>query len=125
MNNSKRLTENSEEPLDSSLKSIDLNKEKIKSPKDLLVFLITSKDQLKYPEESVFKSIANLIASQNIPAGTIKSRQVTGEGNSLVDSVGNYRSSDSIILYNILKKKKEGKKINLLTVKIRSVINKG
>ncbi len=77
------LLENSEEPLSTSIKSIDINKERLKSPKDLLVFLITSKDQLKYPEESVFKSIANLIASQNIPAGTIKSQQVTGEGNSL------------------------------------------
>jgi hypothetical protein len=77
------LLENSEEPLKTSIKSIDLNKEKLKSPKDLLVYLITSKDQLKYPEDSVFKSIANLIASQNIPAGTIKSQQEKNEGNCL------------------------------------------
>jgi hypothetical protein len=77
------LIENSEEPLSSSMKSTDLTREKIKSPEDLLFYLITAKDQLKYPEESVFKSIASIIASKNIPAGTIKSQQVSGEGNRL------------------------------------------
>ena len=77
------LIENAEEPLSTSLKSTDINKEKLKSPTDLLVFLINSSDRLKYPEETVFKSIANLIASQNIPAVTIKSQQLTTEGNRL------------------------------------------
>jgi len=77
------LIENSEEPLVTSIKSTDINKEKLKSPKDMLVYLITSKDQLKYPEESVFKAIAKLIAKENIPAGTIKSQQIASEGNRL------------------------------------------
>jgi hypothetical protein len=77
------LIDNSEEPLISSLKSTDLRKEKIKSPEDLVFFLINSKDRVKYPEEFVFKSIAKLIASKNIPADTIKSHHPAGEANRL------------------------------------------
>ncbi len=77
------LMKNSEEPLVSAIKSTDINKEKINSPQDQLLFLITAKDQLKYPEESVFKSIASIIASNNIPADTIKSQQLAGEGSRL------------------------------------------
>jgi hypothetical protein len=73
------LIENSEEPLISSLKSIDLRKEKIKSPNDLVLFLVTANDRLKYPEGSVFKSIANLIVSKNIPTDTIKSHLPVSE----------------------------------------------
>ena len=62
------LTDQSEEPLISSLKSLDLKKEKIKSPEDLLLYLITNKDKVKYPEESVFKAIANLIIAKDITA---------------------------------------------------------
>jgi hypothetical protein len=68
------LADYSEEPLMSSLKSTDLSKEKLRSPEDLILFLITANDQVKYPEESVFKSIATLIASKNITPETIKSR---------------------------------------------------
>ena len=79
------------------------------------MFLITAKDQLKYPEESVFKSIANLIASKNIPADTIKSQYPVSEGNRLWILWVIIGASISILLYNIHKKKKEGKEINLLT----------
>ena len=73
------LIENSAEPLTSSLKLTDLKKEKIRSPEDLVMLLLTASDQVKYPEESVFKSIANLIASKNIPAETIKSGHPVSE----------------------------------------------
>ncbi|MEI6048559.1 MAG: hypothetical protein WCS03_06640 [Bacteroidota bacterium] len=69
------LIEQTEEPLLSSLKSIDLKKEKIKSPKDLIMFLLTNKE--KYPEEAVSKSIANLIIAKDIPAGIITSQHTT------------------------------------------------
>jgi hypothetical protein len=72
-----------EEPLKSSLKSTDLKKEKIKSPEDLMLFLLTSADRLKYPEESVFKNVADLIASKDIPADTIKSHRPVSEGSRL------------------------------------------
>jgi hypothetical protein len=75
------LIEQSDEPLLSSLKSLDLKKEKIKAPKDLLLFLITNKDKVKYPEEVVYKSIANLITSKDIPADTITSQLTAGKKN--------------------------------------------
>jgi hypothetical protein len=67
------LIGSSEEPLITSLHSTDLRKEKIKSPEDLMLFLITAGDRSKYPEEAVFKSVANLIISRNVPADSIKS----------------------------------------------------
>jgi len=60
----------SEEPLASALKSLDLKKENIKTPEDLLSYLFANK--VKYPEEEVFKNIANLVISREIPIGNIK-----------------------------------------------------
>ena len=60
----------SEEPFASSLKSINLKKEGIKTPEDLLMYLFTNKE--KYPEEAVIKSIANLIIAKDISADKIK-----------------------------------------------------
>jgi hypothetical protein len=74
------LTAESEEPLRSSLQSIDLNKEKNTLPKDLIMFLLVNKDKEKYPEEAVFKSIANLIISKDIPSGVSTSQRTTGKG---------------------------------------------
>jgi hypothetical protein len=65
------LIENSEEPLTSALKSIDLKKEGIKTPEDLIMYLFKNKQ--KYPEEAVSKSIANLISAKNISADNLKS----------------------------------------------------
>jgi hypothetical protein len=65
------LIEYSQDPFASALKSIDLKKEGIKTPEDLLIYLFKNKD--KYPEEAVSKSIANLISAKNISAEKIKS----------------------------------------------------
>ena len=73
------LTDQSEEPLISSLKSIDLNKENINAPKDLLLYLLTSKDKAKYPEEPVYKAIANLIIAKEIPLTTIAAQSASGQ----------------------------------------------
>jgi hypothetical protein len=67
----KDLIDNADEPLKSYLKSIDLKKEKIKTPKDLLLFLMSDKNRGNYNEDQLFKAIANLIASKNIPAEAI------------------------------------------------------
>ena len=75
------LTEYSEEPLTSALKSIDLNKEKIMTPKDLILFLLSDKD--KFPEEALMKSIANLVVKNDISADSIKSRGTTGKSKNL------------------------------------------
>ena len=71
------LIAHSDEPFASALKSIDLRKEKIKTPQDLILYLFANKD--KYPLESVLKSIANLISAKNFSADNIKS-QSTGTG---------------------------------------------
>jgi len=74
----KDLIANSEEPLTSSLKAINLKKENIRTPKDLVLFLMMNKDKEKYPEDLVSKAITGLITDKNIPADTIKS--VTEKG---------------------------------------------
>ena len=71
------LINQSEEPLVSALKSIDLKKEKIKTPKDLILFLLSNKD--KFSPEAVSRSIANLISTKNLSAETIKSNLTTGK----------------------------------------------
>jgi len=73
------LIEYAEEPVLSSLKSLNLKKEKIKSPKDLVMFIISNKNKKLYPEETVFQSISSLIAFKDIPAETIVSRLLTGK----------------------------------------------
>ncbi|MGC1391289.1 MAG: nuclease [Bacteroidales bacterium] len=65
------LIAHSQEPLATTLKSIDLKKEGIKTPQDLLIYLFANKG--KYPEESVSNSIANLISAKDISADSIKS----------------------------------------------------
>ncbi|HLN56202.1 MAG TPA: tetratricopeptide repeat protein [Bacteroidales bacterium] len=64
-----------EEPLLSLLKELDLRKENIRTPEQLVLFLLTNSE--KYPEELVYKAIAELISKNNIPAGQI-AEQVSG-----------------------------------------------
>jgi hypothetical protein len=74
------LIVHSEEPFASALKSIDLKKEGIKTPEDLLMYLFRNKE--KYPEEAVSKSIANLISARDINVEKIKSNIApAGKGN--------------------------------------------
>jgi hypothetical protein len=74
------LIGHSEEPFASALKSIDLKKEGIKTPEDLLMYLFRNKE--KYPEEAVSKSIASLISAKDIAVEKIKSNIApSGRGN--------------------------------------------
>jgi LPXTG-motif cell wall-anchored protein len=75
------LIENSEEPLKSALKSIDLKKEKINTPEELLSYLFSNND--KYPEEYLINAISNLISSKDIPEGGVKSKVATGGKNNM------------------------------------------
>lgn len=76
----KDLISDSDEPFASVLKSIDLKKENINTPEDLISYLFANKD--KYPLENLSKSIANLIAAKNISMETAKSPAAgTGHGN--------------------------------------------
>ena len=69
------LIEKSEEPFTASLKSIDLKKEGINTPEDLIMYLFANKE--KFPEEAVAKSIANLISAKDVSADMIKSHLPT------------------------------------------------
>ena len=66
------LIDHAEEPLRSYLKTIDLKKEKIRTPKDLLLFLLSEENKGKFPEDALFKAIASLITSKDLPAETIR-----------------------------------------------------
>ncbi len=72
----KDLIDHSQEPFTSLLKSIDLKKEGIKTPEELIMYLLTNKD--KYSEEAVTRSIADLISAKNLPAENIKSPVANG-----------------------------------------------
>jgi hypothetical protein len=97
----------SEEPLASVLRSLDLKKEKIKTPGDLLSYLFENKE--KYSEEAVFKGIANLIVSREIPAGNIKS-PVTGTGKGYLWILWVLLGAGILSLFLILWRKERNKK---------------
>jgi hypothetical protein len=69
----KDLVAGADEPLSSSLKSLDLVKEKINSPKDLIYFLLSDEEIDKFGEEAVSNALANIIASKDISADSIRS----------------------------------------------------
>jgi tetratricopeptide (TPR) repeat protein len=76
----KDLIAQSDEPFASMLKSIDLKKENIKTPEELISYLFANKD--KYPLDALFRSIAKLIASKNLSVEGLKSQpSVGGKGN--------------------------------------------
>ncbi|MBK7133406.1 MAG: hypothetical protein IPH69_11470 [Bacteroidales bacterium] len=77
------LIEQAEEPLLSALKALDLKKENIKSPAELLLFLLNNSDKVKYPEDLIYKAIANLIIDKDIPVETIKDQQMPESKNLL------------------------------------------
>lgn len=77
----KDLTNNSDTQLAALLNLLDLAKEKIKKPEDLIVHLLTNKT--KYPEESVSGSIINLITEKNISPDNYKANMATGKRNNL------------------------------------------
>jgi WD40-like Beta Propeller Repeat/Tetratricopeptide repeat len=66
------LAANADEPFRSWLNSLDLKKEGIKTPEDLILFILKNKDKIG-PEDLIFKAFANIIHSRNIPVETIKS----------------------------------------------------
>lgn len=103
------LIEQSDEPLYSSLKSLDLKKEKIKSPRDLLNYMLTNKDKTRYPEDAVYKAIANLITSKNIPSETIARQLTTGVKGGLV-ILWLLLGSGIIFLFFILWKRRKNNK---------------
>lgn len=77
----KDLVDNSDVRFAPILKLLNLRKEKIKNPEDILVYLFANKPA--YPEESVAGSIANLIISRDLTPENYKSQMKTGKNNNL------------------------------------------
>jgi hypothetical protein len=75
------LIGNSDEQFLSTLKSVNLKKARIKTPEDLISYLLNNKE--KYPQEFVFGSIANLINSKNISPENFKAKVPSGNKNEL------------------------------------------
>jgi hypothetical protein len=72
------LIEHADEPLLTSLKNLDLKKEKIRSTSELLQWLLSNHDKQKYPEDQIFKALSEVIASNSIPEDKIIPQEVKG-----------------------------------------------
>lgn len=70
----RNLADNSEEPLHAWLNGLDLKKEKIKTPVDLIRFILKNIKEGNIPGEVFFNAISKLIADQDIPTETIKTQ---------------------------------------------------
>ncbi|HLN20061.1 MAG TPA: tetratricopeptide repeat protein [Bacteroidales bacterium] len=68
----------SEEPLLSSLKELDLKKNRLRTPEELISFLLTNSDTLKYPQNLIYNALASMIRDKNIPESAI-AEQVKGK----------------------------------------------
>jgi hypothetical protein len=102
------LIENSDEPLKTALQSIDLKKEKINTPEELLSYLFSNKD--KYPEENLIRAIINLISSKDITEGSLKSKIAPGGKNFMWIIWVVIGAGLLVLLLLLLKKKKDTKK---------------
>ena len=101
------LINQSNEPLLSSLNTLDLKKEKIKTPKDLLRFLLTKKEEVNFPEEAIYKSIANLVSTQDITDDIITAQLTPVEENRLWFLWVILGAGLIFLLFIILKRKKK------------------
>jgi hypothetical protein len=75
------LIGHSDEQFISALKAVALKKANIKTPEDLIKYLIANKE--KYPQEFVFGSIADLINSKNVSHQDLKTKVPSGSRNGL------------------------------------------
>lgn len=69
----------SEEPFLSWLKTVDLSEEGIKTPEELLAFILRKTENDKLLKDSFFRSMAGLITAENIPAAEILKQVSAGE----------------------------------------------
>jgi tetratricopeptide (TPR) repeat protein len=103
------LIEQTDEPLTSSLNELNLKRKKIKTPKDLILFLMTNVDKKKYPTEAITRSIGNLITSKNIQTDIIVS-QPTVEKKSRIWVILIFVGTGLFFFLFILRKKKRNTK---------------
>jgi tetratricopeptide (TPR) repeat protein len=108
------LIEQSGEPLTTALKSLDLSREKIKSPEELLGFLISNTDKEKYPEDAVFKSIADLIIANNIPddmlSGLFKGGRWGFGSKNMISAISALAGIILLLFFLIWRRKRKNKK---------------
>jgi hypothetical protein len=98
------LAGQSEETLSATLKSLDPEKKKLKTPEQIISFLLEG----EYNRESIFKAIANLIVYKDIPADQI-TQQVDPEKDipfSLLIIMGGI----ALLVFLIWLKRRSGKK---------------
>jgi hypothetical protein len=77
------LAMNSEEPLKTWINSLNLKKEKITSPEELVLYILKNKGKGNITDEAFFNSLANLISSANISVDTIKSQMIASQQHKL------------------------------------------
>jgi tetratricopeptide (TPR) repeat protein len=65
----RNLIKNSDDPVQTWLNSLDLKKEKITSPKELILYLLNNRD--KVPDESLFNSLSKHIVTEDVPVKDI------------------------------------------------------
>jgi tetratricopeptide (TPR) repeat protein len=75
------LSSHAAEPFLSFLKSINLKKEKIRNPSDLLLYIFNNKENI--PSENIFSSIADLISANDISVDEIRSRMEAEKGKNM------------------------------------------
>jgi LPXTG-motif cell wall-anchored protein len=103
------LISHSDEPFASLLKSIDLKKENIRTPEELISYLFANKD--KFPLESLSKSMADLIAAKNISMEKAKTPSTGTEHGNLLWIIWALLGAGIIGLFIIfwLRKRKKNK----------------
>jgi hypothetical protein len=77
------LAANSDEKFRSFLNGPDLKKSSVKTPDDVILYLLRNKDKGLFPEISFFDALVNLIAVKDIPSDTITSQMAIHRGNKL------------------------------------------
>jgi hypothetical protein len=77
------LAANSEEPLSIWIKSLNLKKEKITSPEELILYVLRNKEKGNLTDETIFNSLASLIKSVNVRPETIISQMSAAQHNKL------------------------------------------
>jgi tetratricopeptide (TPR) repeat protein len=70
------LIQHAQEPFLAWLKSLDLKLEKIRTPKDLIQYILANSDKGIYTKESFLKALSNLILSKDIPSESIISQTI-------------------------------------------------
>lgn len=101
-----------EEPLLSSLKALDVKNQKIKTPAELIMFLITNENKATYPEDPVYKSISSLIASKNISEDKIAGQVKSGTGQNVIPWIIGLLAAAAAFLFFIIFRKKKKDAVN-------------